>query len=88
MEQRQIKEREKKFVVSKSRKIAPVASFGQINNIGSHRLGKFKKEYSWEQRQINKCRRAHAKNVAESELRKIGQVVSLGQINNVRTDRA
>ena len=48
----------KKVRVSELREIAPIAALGQINNIGSERARKFKKECSREQLQINERKRA------------------------------
>ena len=48
----------KVVAVSELPEIAPVASIGQINNIGCDHMSKFKKEGSREQRQNNKRERA------------------------------
>ena len=63
--QRQINERSraraKKVVVSELHEIALVASLGQINNIGSDRVRKFKMECSQVQWQIKESERAREK---------------------------
>ena len=78
--------RVKKVVATELCEIAPIVSLGQINNIGSDRLRKFKKDHPQEQRQINKHERTREK-VAVLELREIAPIVSLGQINNIVSDR-
>ena len=56
----------KNVAVLDLREIAPVESIGQINNIGSDRAQKFKKDVSRDQRQINERNCARAKKVAIS----------------------
>ena len=53
--------RAKKVVVLELHEIALIASLDQINNIGSNRARKFKKECTWEQRQIEEHERSREK---------------------------
>ena len=77
----------KKVEVLVLREIAPVASLGQINNIGSDRARKFRKEGCREQRKIMR-QTARAKKAAVSKLRESALVASLSEINNIRSDHA
>ena len=68
------------------RKIAPVATLGQINNIGSDCALKFIKRTAPGSNRKLTSTSAHAKKIAVSELLEITPVASIGQINNILSD--